>query len=435
MEVATGAYLNHFPESNLKSELNSLIQRPFESPSNGESDFKTPESLEPAVRFWVKIYSQFTSSEGLIHDAENLNIIYDTVSFREINSDSELNEKQKWQARENLITQKKKAIFESLQKLKSGVSDSELTAKDMAIKDMWAYFGKNKSINEISDYSRIRFQLGQADHLSHAMYLSGRYQTMMEKIFSEQGLPKQLTRIVFVESSFNVLARSKVGASGLWQIMPSVAKGQLTMNNTVDLRNHPEAATIFAARMLKVNFEMLGSWELAVTGYNFGPYGIKKLIEKNNTNNLSELISIKNGKNFGFASRNFYACLLAVLRIENNSDFYFPLIIKSPELNFENLKIQGKTKIRFSDLVEKFNGNRELAQLYNPHLQKEAYLDKVDLDSKSWLIIPKDTPTVQNADQKAISEAKKQLALDSVDMNADFQKIVEVGLNMESKSF
>jgi membrane-bound lytic murein transglycosylase D len=226
-----------------------------------------------------------------------------------------------------------------------------------------------------------------------------------------------------------------VGASGLWQIMPSVAKGQLTMNNTVDLRNHPEAATIFAARMLKVNFEMLGSWELAVTGYNFGPYGIKKLIEKNNTNNLSELISIKNGKNFGFASRNFYACLLAVLRIENNSDFYFPLIIKSPELNFENLKIQGKTKIRFSDLVEKFNGNRELAQLYNPHLQKEAYLDKVDLDSKSWLIIPKDTPTVQNADQKAISEAKKQLALDSVDMNADFQKIVEVGLNMESKSF
>ena len=43
----------------------------------------------------------------------------------------------------------------------------------------------------------------------------------MEEIFRQRQLPIELTRLPFVESSFNLNARSRVGASGIWQFMRS----------------------------------------------------------------------------------------------------------------------------------------------------------------------------------------------------------------------
>ena len=209
---------------------------------------------------------------------------------------------------------------------------------------------------------------------------------MMESVFKKNGLPLQLTRIVFVESSFNIFARSKVGASGLWQIMPSAAKGNLRINKTVDLRNHPKKATELAAKMLRYNYQLLNSWPLAITGYNHGPYGVKRLVEKNKTRDLGDLISTGEGRRFGFASRNFYASFLAALAVEGKANEYFPGIRKDLNLAFKDFKT--KQPIIFSDLIKSFNGNRALAQLYNPHLQRNAYLDKIPLDSKSEIMVP-----------------------------------------------
>lgn len=46
----------------------------------------------------------------------------------------------------------------------------------------------------------------------------------MATIFRDEGLPVELTRLPFVESSFNLFARSKVGASGIWQFMKSTGR-------------------------------------------------------------------------------------------------------------------------------------------------------------------------------------------------------------------
>ena len=68
---------------------------------------------------------------------------------------------------------------------------------------------------------RIRSQLGQKERFQQGIVWAGRYLHQMEEIFRGEGVPIEITRLPFVESSFNLMARSKVGASGIWQFMRS----------------------------------------------------------------------------------------------------------------------------------------------------------------------------------------------------------------------
>lgn len=352
------------------------------------NSFSIPKNLERAVGFWIKVYTEYPSHQGILHDIENLNVIYEKVDFSAIDRDDDLTDHQKAKAREKLVEDQKKAIVASLKKLVDGTPASELTEFDKKNKALWDNEGGVSAMRDAAELGRLRFQLGQSDRIKEAIYLSGRYLPLMEKVFREEGLPIQLTRLVFVESSFNILARSKVGASGLWQIMPSAARGRLRMNRVVDLRNHPQEATELAAKMLRFNYEMLNAWPLAVTGYNHGPYGVKRLVEKNRTRDLGELIETGEGRRFGFASRNFYASFLAALNVEGRAGEYFPGIKRAAPLRFEELRLVKP--IFFSDLVKAFDGDKEKAQLYNPHLQRLAYLSKVALDNKSRVVVPID---------------------------------------------
>jgi membrane-bound lytic murein transglycosylase D len=381
--------------------------------------FAPPKNLQSAVAFWIKVYTEYQSHQGVIHDLNNLNVVYEKVDFEFIDKNDSFTERQKAKARENLVDERKKQILASLKKVAIGAPDSELSDFDKNIHTLWEKEGGLAALNEAADMGRLRFQLGQSDRIREAIFLSGRYLPMMEQIFKEQGVPVQLTRLVFVESSFNILARSKVGASGLWQIMPSAARGRLRMNRVVDLRNHPQEATELAAKMLKFNYEMLGAWPLAITGYNHGPYGVKRLVERKKTRDLGILIETGEGRRFGFASRNFFASFLAVLEVEGNADKYFSGIRRAPPLEFEELRL--KKAIYFSDLVKIFGGDREKAQLYNPHLQRLAYSDKVTLDSKSRVVIPTELK----------GQAEKQL--DAVAVRVD--KVTPDRTRPKSKSF
>lgn len=350
--------------------------------------FDVPDSLKKAVDFWVKIYTEVRTDQGVIHDVNNLGVIYETVDFTSINQDESLSEREKTKAREKLVESRKDLILEGLQKIATSSEDAEHSDFEKALIEKWNAFGGLVALKEGADANRVRFQLGQCNRMKEAIYLSGRYLPMMEEIFKAQGLPVQLTRIVFVESSFNVLARSKVGASGLWQIMPSAARGRLRMNRVVDLRNHPQEATELAAKMFRFNYEMLGAWPLAITGYNHGPYGVKRLVDRTKSRDLGQIIETGEGRRFGFASRNFYASFLAALEVEGHAEKYFPGINRAKPLAMTSLK--NEKPIYFSDLVRAFGGDRDLAQLYNPHLQRLAYTDQVALDSKSLLVVPDD---------------------------------------------
>ena len=48
--------------------------------------FPRPTSLEPAVQFWTRVYTEIDTSEGFIHDDLRLNIVYQTVHTGDLGS-------------------------------------------------------------------------------------------------------------------------------------------------------------------------------------------------------------------------------------------------------------------------------------------------------------------------------------------------------------
>lgn len=309
--------------------------------------FSIPEGMEKKVQFWVDIYSKYTTNQGVIHDAEDVEIVYEVVDLSDLKSDRQ---------KQRRMDDVKKAV------------GLKLSAEEK---------------------SRLRFQLGQKDRMQDAIFYSGRYIEDMEKIFAEAGLPIELTRLAFVESSFNIMARSKVGASGIWQIMPYTARPYKMISPAVDKRNHPLDATRFAARLLRSNYSMLNSWPLAVTGYNHGPTGVLKMTRSYNTRELGELVeNVKSRRSFGFASRNFYACFLAALEVERNAGKYFGETISwSKKLDATELKIP--VGIKYKEVLNWFDGDDRKVQIFNPHLTAKARKGTI-IPAQTLISVPRD---------------------------------------------
>lgn len=308
--------------------------------------FAIPKGMEKQVQFWVDIYTKYSTNQGVIHDAENVETVYEVVDLTGLVGE---------RAQQKKIDEVKKVI---------GLKLSQ------------------------EERDRLRFQLGQKDRMQDAIFYSGRYIEEMEKIFRDAKVPVELTRLAFVESSFNIMARSKVGASGIWQIMPYTAKPYKMITPTVDKRNHPMEATKLAAKLLRQNYGMLQSWPLAVTGYNHGPTGVRKMTENYKTRELGELIAnVRSRKSFGFASRNFYASFLAAVEVEKNANKYFGSVVWSKPLDAQDLKLP--VSVKYKEIVSWFDGDDRKAQIFNPHLTFKARKGH-PIPAKTVIAVPKD---------------------------------------------
>lgn len=368
-----------------------------------EKTFEVPKGLEVNFKFWLDVYTKWTTDQGVLHDAEQIDLIYETLDFSYISARADLDSFQKERMKQKMVKEGKKRVVDLLRRLQK-VKDPETLNTDE--KRIWLAFekieGKNKFI-EATKRNRLRFQLGQRDRIIQGIFFSGRYLEDFEKIFKEQGLPIELTRLAFVESSFNVLARSKVGASGLWQIMPYTARPYMMMNSTVDKRNHPHEATKLAAKLMRNNFQMLQSWPLALTGYNHGPSGVLKLTKIYKSREITDLVqNIGSRKRLGFASRNFFASFLAILEAEKNAPMYFGSVLWSKPI--ESIDIRLEVPIKYADLLKWFGDDDKKTQIFNPHIVASA--------RKSSRVIPKgaiiSVPNLMQTEVLATLESMKK---------------------------
>jgi membrane-bound lytic murein transglycosylase D len=117
--------------------------------------------------------------------------------------------------------------------------------------------------------------------MSKLMALSDYFFPMFEEEFDKYDLPLEIKYLAVVESALNPLAKSRVGAKGLWQFMFTTGKIYgLEVSSYVDERADPKRATTAAAKYLKSLYKIFDDWDLALAAYNSGPGNVSKAIRR-----------------------------------------------------------------------------------------------------------------------------------------------------------
>ena len=117
--------------------------------------------------------------------------------------------------------------------------------------------------------------------LQRLMGLSHMYFPMFEEALDNYDIPLEIKYLAIVESALNPRARSRVGATGLWQFMFTTGKiYDLNVSSYVDERRDPIKATEAAAKYLARLYKIFGDWDLALAAYNSGPGNVNKAIRR-----------------------------------------------------------------------------------------------------------------------------------------------------------
>lgn len=102
----------------------------------------------------------------------------------------------------------------------------------------------------------------------------------IQQILVKRGLPAGLIYLAIVESELKNSATSKVGAVGIWQLMPETARSLgLEVNGKTDQRRHTQQSSIAAANYLKTLYKQFDDWLLVVAAYNCGAGNVYKAIK------------------------------------------------------------------------------------------------------------------------------------------------------------
>lgn len=309
-------------------------------------DFHIPDGLEKRTRFWFNIYTQYSTTQQVFHHKDYPWIVFHVVDLAPIlNSDIEY--KNKWtkyhKSRKFLKTERLR-IKQTLLKLSKMKNYDSLAGLESHLYEVLKEVpGSRQKVFKAAAYS-IRNQLGQKEFIEQGLINSSGYLPVMEQVFTDYGIPIEITRLPFVESSFNVEAQSKVGASGIWQFMPKTGKSFMKVNKTIDERNSPIKSTHAAAKLLKQYKRILGSWPLAITAYNHGVGSLQQKIKKTHAKNLVQII--EHDPDFGFASSNFYSSFLGILYAEKYQKYIFGDLIRQQIVAFKEVRIHTDIKIK-----------------------------------------------------------------------------------------
>jgi membrane-bound lytic murein transglycosylase D len=263
------------------------------------SPFPIPAGLENSVEFWKKVFTEYSLSQLIYFDPLDMSKIY------EVNDVGE-----------------------------GGRSNEYINAERARI----------AAANGV-DIERVKAQRGVKERTSAGLKRSGRYIAQIQQIFRDRDLPAELTYLPVVESSYDIYARSSVGAMGIWQFMPRTGREYMRVTATVDERKDPFESSRAAASYLKQAYEFLGSWPLAITSYNYGQAGMARAVAAVGSDNLVDLIQRYDHPNWAFAPKQFYAEFLAAVEIGTNLNRYYPDLQLDAPVEIKEVELNSSTPL------------------------------------------------------------------------------------------
>ncbi|RZJ58627.1 MAG: LysM peptidoglycan-binding domain-containing protein, partial [Flavobacterium sp.] len=195
------------------------------------------------------------------------------------------------------------------------------------------------------------------------MAISEYYFPMFEEYLAKYNVPLEIKYLAVVESALNTRAKSRVGATGLWQFMyPTGKQYNLEVNSYVDERSDPLKATEAACQYLTSLYNMFGDWDLVLASYNAGPGNVTKAIRRSGS--YKNYWNIR--KNLPQETQGYVPAFLATMYIYEYSKEHGIKPKKAPLTYFETDTIMVKRQMSFRQLAQVLDVPVSQLQFLNP---------------------------------------------------------------------
>lgn len=353
-------------------------------PALNPRQFPVPPSLEPNIEFWRGIFSRYSSTQTVIHDNRHLDVVFAVVAVDDLVRAGESAVAIEVAMRNRV----EREVARYGQVLRHLAGDARATAEPSDVARVRSLYAR--SARRPSDFAeaatRVRGQRGLRDRFAEAIATSGLFIPGIERILTERGLPLEIRCLPFVESMFNYQARSKVGASGVWQFTADTGRRYMRIDRAVDSRHDVWLAANAAAQLLASNYALVGSWPLALTGYNHGIAGMVRAKRILGTSDMGVIAERYSSRSFGFASRNFYAEFVAAVTVYEDRATLFPGVLPKAPLTFDEFR-----PARFVSMLDLASLTRvDVADLtaLNPALSPEVVSGRLLVPSGYPLRVP-----------------------------------------------
>jgi membrane-bound lytic murein transglycosylase D len=157
--------------------------------------------------------------------------------------------------------------------------DTELLKERLRLLDQKTPF--NIAYNPSLEAVIKSFLIRKRDLMERMLTVSQFYFPLFEQELDNHNIPLEIKYLAIVESALNPRAKSRVGATGLWQFMYGTGKMYgLDVSSYVDERSDPVKSTEAACKYLSKLYEIFGDWDLALAAYNSGPGNVNKAIRR-----------------------------------------------------------------------------------------------------------------------------------------------------------
>ena len=155
----------------------------------GTDPFAHPPELEPDVRFWIRVYTEVTTDQGLIHDDWNLKLVYEVLRFDPDSSPAQ---------RERRVAEAKTRYAILLRRFAAGDTEN-LTPHERRI--LHAFGEKATARDYLDAIDRIRFQLGQADRFHEGLIRAAAWETHIASVLNRHGVPEEIAQMALFLAS------------------------------------------------------------------------------------------------------------------------------------------------------------------------------------------------------------------------------------------
>jgi membrane-bound lytic murein transglycosylase D len=244
------------------------------------------------------------------------------------------------------------------------VSDADVVALEQAKHNVNFAFTINPLIQQYINYYQGR---GRST-MESGLRRSGQYMRLARQIFSEEGVPVDITWLGQVESAWRPKAVSWAAASGLWQFVPGTGR-QYGLRQTawIDERNSFEQATRASAKYLKdLAAHYNGNWELAMAAYNTGAGNVDRAISRAGTESFWAIYPFIYQE-----TRNYVPNILATILIAKNPEKYgFKGIKPDSPIAYDRVQVSSATSLQL--VADATDTSVDLLRSINPELKRDV---------------------------------------------------------------